>query len=245
MTDMEFLTRRHLLATISASPSLALMPATGSTRLTVVITGGHPGDPEYGCGGTIARLTELGHNVQLLYLNSGQKSCPATADDPGSTVRKAEAQQACSLLKAKPVFAGQCDGHAIVDAAHYSDFGNLLDQLNPDAVFTHWPLDGHRDHRATFMLAYDTWLRRKKSFALFLYEVSDGEDTLMFSPTRYVDISSTESRKREACYAHASQSPDKFYALQSQVARFRGVESGFAQAEAFFEHVGGPKFPLP
>ena len=24
-------------------------------KLKVVVTGGHPGDPEYGCGGTIAR----------------------------------------------------------------------------------------------------------------------------------------------------------------------------------------------
>jgi hypothetical protein len=31
------------------------------------------------------------------------------------------------------------------------------------------------------------------------------EDTMMFSPADYVDISSVESRRRAACYAHASQ----------------------------------------
>ena len=46
-------------------------------------------------------------------------------------------------------------------------------------------------------------------------------------------LSSVESRRRAACYAHASQAPDKFYALQSQVSRFRGIESGYSQAEAF------------
>ena len=245
MTDMGFLTRRHLLGTITASATLAFPSAKGGIPLRVVVTGGHPGDPEYGCGGTVARFTEQGHEVTLLYLNSGQKSCPPAVDDPGSRVREAEAKTACTILKAKPVFAGQCDGHAIVDERHYDDFRSLIDQLRPDALFTQWPLDGHRDHRATFMLSYDAWLRSKKSFALFLYEVSDGEDTLMFSPTRYVDISRTESRKREACYAHASQTPDRYYALQSQVARFRGVESGFRQAEAFVEHVGGPSFSLP
>ena len=35
---------------------------------TIVVTGGHPGDPEYGCGGTIARLSDLGHELILLYL---------------------------------------------------------------------------------------------------------------------------------------------------------------------------------
>jgi hypothetical protein len=52
-----------------------------------------------------------------------------------------------------------------------------------------------------------------------------------------VDITGAEPRKRAACYAHASQSPDRFYALQEQVARFRGVESGVSQAEAFVRHV--------
>ncbi len=37
-------------------------------KLKVIVTGGHPGDPEYGCGGTVARLTALGHEVVLLYL---------------------------------------------------------------------------------------------------------------------------------------------------------------------------------
>lgn len=46
----------------------------------------------------------------------------------------------------------------------------------------------------------------------------------MFSPTHYVDISGVEPGKRAACFAHASQTPDRYYALQSQVAKFRGVE---------------------
>ena len=95
------------------------------------------------------------------------------------------------------------------------------------------------------MLAYDCWLRMGKTFAFYYYEVSDGEDTLMFSPTHYVDITATESRKRAACYAHASQSPDKFYALQSQVTRFRGVESGHAQAEGYIRHTHSPEILLP
>ena len=107
----------------------------------------------------------------------------------------------------------------------------------PDVLFTQWPIDGHPDHRATSLLCYEAWLRAGKGFAFYYYEVSDGEDTLMFSPTEYVDITSAEPAKRAACYAHASQSPDRFYALQEQVARFRGVESGVGQAEGFVRHV--------
>jgi N-acetylglucosamine malate deacetylase 1 len=238
------LSRRELLvAAAAAAPARA--QSLADRPLRIVIAGGHPGDPEYGCGGTAARYADLGHDVTLLYLNRGEKGCPAQENDPGGTMRTAEAQRACEILKAHPKFGGQCDGHAVVDDAHYQDFHALLERLQPDALFTQWPLDGHRDHRATFMLTYDYWLRTRKRFALFLYEVSDGEDTFQFSPTRYVDISLVEPRKRAACYAHASQTPDRFYALQSQVAQFRGIESGYRQAEAFIEHVGGPRMLLP
>ena len=80
---------------------------------------------------------------------------------------------------------------------------------------------------------------------MYYYEVSDGEDTLMFPPTDFVDITGTEARKRQACYAHASQSPDRFYALQSQVTKFRGTEAGFAQAEAYVRHAQSRQGLLP
>ena len=67
----------------------------------------------------------------------------------------------------------------------------------------------------------------------------------MFHPTEYVDVSGVADRKRAACYAHASQSPDRYYALQDQVARFRGIESGVTRAEAFARHPQSPAGLLP
>jgi LmbE family N-acetylglucosaminyl deacetylase len=231
-------TRRDFLLGLAAAPLLAQTP-----KLKVVVTGGHPGDPEYGCGGTVARYTDLGHEVVLLYLNHGEKSCPASAGDPGSTVRTAEAQQACKILRARALFAGQCDGHAVLDNAHYDDFRKVLEAEQPDVVFTHWPVDQHRDHVAISSLVHDTFLRGGKKFALYYYEV--GEDTFMFSPTEYVDISSVEPRRRAACYAHASQTPDRFYPEQMRISRFRGDESGYLLAEAFLPHIRSRRNLLP
>lgn len=211
-------------------------------KLKIIVTGGHPGDPEYGCGGTIARYADAGHDVVLLYLNRGEKSCPDTSPE---TPRTVEAGKACEILRARPLFAGQCDAHAIVDQPHYDEFRGLIAAERPDVLFTHWPVDGHADHRAISNLAYNAWLRLGKKFAFYYYEVSSGEDTLMFSPTDYVDITEAEPRKRAACYAHASQSPDRYYALQSQVMKFRGVESGHALAEGFVRHVQSPGKLLP
>jgi N-acetylglucosamine malate deacetylase 1 len=220
-------------------------PGPPGRKLKVVVAGGHPGDPEYGCGGTVARYTDLGHEVVLLYLNRGEGGSPKLAPGQLGAIRTAEASKACEILKATPAFAAQRDGKPIVDAAHSEEFTKTLQSQRPDVVFTQWPIDNHPDHRATSMLVYDAWQKMGKTFALYYYEVSNGEDTLMFSPDRYVDISAVEPRKRAACYAHASQTPDRFYALQTEVARFRGLETGHAQAEAFVRHVQSRADLLP
>lgn len=226
------MTRRRWITLAAAAPLLA----APDRKLRVVVAGGHPGDPEYGCGGTVARYTSAGHSVTLLYLNRGETGCPEPDPRSGASLREQEAEKACAILQARAAFAGQCDGHAIVDASHYDEFRALLAVQRPDVVFTHWPIDNHRDHRAMSVLVFDAWIAMKRSFALYYYEVSDGEDTSMFHPAEYVDITAVEPRKKAACYAHASQSPDRYYALQDQVARFRGVESGFPRAEAFARH---------
>jgi N-acetylglucosamine malate deacetylase 1 len=248
---MKRLSRRDLLirtnvvagaVVVGESPALATLPqadrpSDAGGKLKLIVTGGHPGDPEYGCGGTIARYTDLGHEAVLLYLNKGEWP----PRDAGLS-RVAEAKKACEILKARPLYADQFNSQAVVDAAHYETFRKILEAERPDVVFTHWPIDNHADHRAISMLVYDAWLKMKKSFALYYYEVSNGEDTVQFAPTHYVDITATEPRKRLACYAHASQTPDRYYSLQGQVTRMRGLESGHRQAEGYIRHVQSPDF---
>ncbi len=217
--------------TEAKSPSASAGP---TRKLKIIVTGGHPGDPEYGCGGTVARFTALGHEVVLLYLNDG--GWPPTP----ASARIAEAKKACEILKARPAYAGQINGHAILDNDHYETYQKIFDAEKPDAVFNQWPIDGHRDHRAISMMTFDAWKQSEKSFALYYYEVSDGEDTFQFAPTQFVDISETESLKRAACYAHASQTPERYYELQDSVARFRGIESGYKRAEAFIRQIQSP-----
>ncbi|MEO8373067.1 MAG: PIG-L family deacetylase [Candidatus Solibacter sp.] len=209
----------------------------------VVVTGGHPGDPECGCGGTIARCTDRGDEVVLLYLNRGEGYCGGAPLDRCGEIRTAEAQKACRLLKARPAFAAQYDGRSVIDDQHYSEFGSLLLAENPDIVFTHWPIDRHRDHRAISMLVLDAWWKAGKTFALYYYEVA--EDTTMFIPAEYVDISSVEGRRREACFAHVSQQPDKWYPKQVEITRRHGVESKVREAEGFLRHSESRKAQLP
>jgi LmbE family N-acetylglucosaminyl deacetylase len=233
-----FISRRKLLASATALPLLA-----ESKALKIIVAGGHPGDPECGCAGTIARYADLGHEVVLLYLNRGEGYCGGADLGRCAAIRTAEAGKACQILKARAAFAGQYDGRAIVDASHYDAFARVLAAESPDVLFTQWPIDRHRDHRAVSTLSLDAWLKAGQRFALYYYEVAG--DTMTFSPADYVDISSVESRRRAACYAHVSQQPDKWYPKQVEITRSRGVESGYPQAEAFLRHRESKRALLP
>jgi LmbE family N-acetylglucosaminyl deacetylase len=207
-----------------------------SVKLKILVTGAHPGDPEYGCGGTICHYTDLGHKVVVLYLTRGQAGSPDKSTAEASAIRTAEAKEACTILGARPVFLEQMDGTTVVNPAQSEAYLKVIQIERPDIVFTHWPIDNHPDHRVDSMPAYSAWVQTGKRFSLYYYEVSTGEDTFNFAPAQYMDTSAFEARKRSACFTHASQSPDKFYKIQERVAIFRGVESGCAQAEAFIRH---------
>jgi len=223
----------------------AALPLRGAPAgpFKIVVTGGHPGDPECGCAGTIARYADGGNDVVLLYLNRGEGYCGGAPLERCAEIRTKEALNACRILKVRAAFVPQIDGRAIVGAAHYDEFARILSAERPDVVFTHWPIDRHRDHRAMSLFVLDAWWNAGRSFALYYYEVA--EDTTMFTPAEHVDISSVEERRRAACYAHASQQPDKWYPKQVEITRSRGAAAGVVQAEAFVRHPESKPFPLP
>ena len=240
-------TRRQVLGSGMALGAIAeLLTSTQasengtSRKLTIVIAGGHPGDPEAACGGTMARLADLGHDVAALYLTRGERGVQGKTAVEAGTIRTHEAQKACAILKVRPLFLDQADADTVVSGKRYEEFRRRLEVEKPQVVFTHWPIDAHRDHRATSLLTYDAWLRGGKPFALYHYEVSTGEETQHFHPTDYVDITMTEARKRTACFAHASQNPASFYAYHEKMHGFRGFEAGWKRAEAFVHHEQSP-----
>ena len=233
------ISRRYFIASSAAFPGLA-QPTP--TPLKIVVAGGHPGDPECGCAGSIARFIGAGHQVVLLYLNRGDGYCGAAPRNHCASIRTAEAQEACRILKARAAFGGQIDGQSVIDAQRYTAFDQVLSAEKPDVVFTQWPIDRHRDHRAVSMLTLDAWWKAGRAYAVYFYEVA--EDTTMFVPREYVDISAVERQRHAACYAHVSQQPGKWYPKQVEITRKRGSECGCGQAEAFCRHPDSKRAPL-
>jgi N-acetylglucosamine malate deacetylase 1 len=240
-------TRRQILVTsgraAGAILGLPLMGAAQKTptpaehRLKVVVVGAHPDDPESSCGGVMALYSSLGHDVIAIYLTRGEAGIQGKSEAGAAVIRTAEAERACAILGVRPVFAGQIDGKTEISRGRYEDFRRLLDSVQPDIVFAPWPIDSHRDHRAASLLTYDAWEQGGKRFQLYYSEVDLGDQTQDFHPTHYVDIAAFVEKKRQACFAHASQDPPSFYnAFHEPMQKFRGMECGCAAAEAFIRH---------
>ena len=218
-------------------------PVSDPRPMNVVCIGAHPDDAETGCGGTLAKLVEQGHNVEILYLTRGEAGIKDGDKHTNAARRSAESMRACDLLRATPLFANQIDGETEVSSAVSQRFVELLAASRPDVVFTHWPLDTHRDHRNAALLAYQAWQLASEKFALVYYEVMTGVQTHHFEPNCSVDISSTWRQKRSAIYAHESQRPDRFYPYHEEMEKRRGSEANCERAEAFV--VLREKLPKP
>jgi|ERR1700722_7510869 LmbE family N-acetylglucosaminyl deacetylase len=205
-----------------------------ANRLNIVCVGAHPGDPEFGCGGTMNKYAGAGHEVTFLYLTRGEAYDSTISYSQAAALRTKEAEVSCKILNAKPSFAGQIDGNTILSKEKNEEMTKLILSLNPDIVFTHWPLDSHPDHQVSGLLTLTAWIRADKKFELYFYEVNTGSETMSFTPTDYVDISNEREKKKAAMFAHKTQSPVELYdSLFKTMEEFRGFEAGVKAAEGF------------
>ena len=239
-------TRRQFVKNVAAGISMLTLPTLLSAKATtslgkkkIVCVGGHPDDPESGCGGTLAKLIGLGHEVTIIYLTTGEAGIDGLSHDEAAKTRKQEAINACKVLNAKPVFAGQIDGDTVVSNDTLKHLQNLIGDEKPDLVFTHWPIDSHKDHQCASLLTIQTWVRSENKFPLYFFEVCTGEQTMGFHPTDFVDISDTQELKKKSVYCHVSQDPPGIYACgHASMEDFRGRELGVRAAEGFVRMTG-------
>ena len=89
--------RRRFMKQTVAGISLLSLPAllsantNVSEKLNIVCVGGHPDDPESGCGGTLARFTSTGHAVTVIYLTRGEAGIPGKSHGDAADIRTREA----------------------------------------------------------------------------------------------------------------------------------------------------------
>jgi LmbE family N-acetylglucosaminyl deacetylase len=215
---------------VSALPAAQIKPGS----LQVVCVGAHPDDPESGCGGTLAVYAAQGHRVTIVYLTRGERGIVGKSEAEAAAIRTAEAEAACQVLGAKPLFAGQIDGATELTRPRVDAMTALLGAEAPDVVFAHWPIDTHLDHEVASVLTIRVYLASQRRFPLYLFEVNTGSQTVGFAPAQYVDIGQAREKKKTALFAHKSQRGENIYREHHEVMEsFRGREAPVTAAEAF------------
>jgi LmbE family N-acetylglucosaminyl deacetylase len=254
MTDHD-LTRRAFLgqsaAVVGPAAFSGLLPLSSTraepsaARLSIVCVGGHPDDPESGCGGTLARYAAAGHAVTIVYLTRGERGIEGKPLADAARIRTAESEAACRILGATPRYFGQIDGATELTHAHVDAMTKLVAAEKPDLILAHWPIDTHMDHQVASLLAIRAWMS-VKSADLFFYEVNAGSQTEGFKPDTYVDISAVVEQKKRALFAHVSQDGEGIWREHHEImAAWRGREIGVTAAEGFVHHPRGGSSRLP
>ncbi|WP_435418762.1 PIG-L deacetylase family protein [Parerythrobacter aurantius] len=180
---------------------------------TVLVIAPHPDDEVLGCGGTIARLADNGHEVHVVVVTKGYE--PAFPSSLVQEVRNEllEAHRVLGVTRCHfldlPAAALDTLPGSQINAA----IGGLVRELAPDTVFIPFVGDVHRDHQLVFTAALVASRPRALNAPrrVLAYETLSETNwaapgiTEVFVPNVYVDIGTTIDRKIEAFAAFKSQ----------------------------------------
>lgn len=123
--------------------------------MRIVSIHAHPDDAEILAGGTLARLSALGHHITIVTLGAGDCGSAVHAPDEIAAIRKAEAAAAAALIHADYRWGGFRDLAIFSDDPSRRAVTGLLRDLRPDVVLTAAPSDYLCDHEATSQLVRD------------------------------------------------------------------------------------------
>ncbi|MEW6568764.1 MAG: PIG-L deacetylase family protein [Chloroflexota bacterium] len=135
-----------------------------SQRVLIVLA--HPDDPEFYCGGTVARWAAEGRQVFYCLLTRGEKGADDSDADAASLAerRVAEQQAAAGVLGVREViFLDHPDGYLVPDVALRKDVVRVIRRVRPEIVVTCDPTNffpsstyiNHPDHRAAGQATLD------------------------------------------------------------------------------------------
>ncbi|HKB18537.1 MAG TPA: PIG-L deacetylase family protein [Candidatus Dormibacteraeota bacterium] len=224
----------------------------------VLVVSAHPDDPDFGAGGSIARLVDSGAEVVYVIVTDGSQGGedPTQKDSELVAIRAKEQRAAAKVLGVKKVeFLGYKDGHLAPDLKLRRDIVRMIRKHKPELVITHIPgrvLDApmggsHPDHlavgEATMAAVYPD-SRNPRAFRSLLkqgfepHEVKEVWIPFWTTGDYLVDITPTLDRKIEALKKHKSQiaKPGRtwdFEKFMRKRHRDVGKRGGYRYAESF------------
>ena len=232
----------------------------------------HPDDAEFLAAGTLALLSEAGHDITLVSMTPGDCGSKQYAPEEIANIRRREAADAASMIGATYVCAEFRDMAIFNDDNARRRVTELIRELRPEIVLTASPVDYHCDHEATSALVRDACFAASapnyrtlqnnaapaiaKIPHLYFVDSVGGADRFgtILEPDFVVDVKSTFPTKRRMLAAHASQREwlkyqhgiDDYLEAMERWTRERGKMVGADFGEGFRRYAGHayPQTPL-
>ena len=214
----------------------------------ILVIAAHADDEVLGCGGTIARHSDMGDEVHIVILADGVSSRKSEHYEKDLDVRLQATYAACEILGTQlPVFLGfpdnRMDTVALLEIVQSLE--SIIEKVKPSIVYTHHAGDLNIDHRLTHQ-ATMTACRPQTGFtleAIYCFEVVSSSEwgpisnNKPFCPNHFVDITSTFERKFLALDEYQVELREYPHARSRKgieaLAISRGTSMGMKFAEAF------------
>ncbi len=197
----------------------------------ILVLAPHTDDGEFGCGGTITKFIEEGHDVYYAAFSACQQSVlPQFPSD----ILITEVKEATGILGIKPENLILFDYDVRTFGYHrqeiLDDLIKLRADINPDLVFIPTITDIHQDHHTIA----EEGLRAFKFSSILSYELP--WNNFSFTTSSFIHLSEENIKtKVNALSAYQSQAhrPYSDEDFIRSLARTRGVQIGTRYAEAF------------
>jgi len=184
--------------------------------MSTLAIGAHPDDVEFGCFGTLARLSKESR-IHIITLSAGELG--------GTKERRLqECKSSAKLLNAKLTFLDYPDGNIPVNSKIIDELRTHIKRIEPHTVFTLFPQDTHQDHRNASRITVSSCRYVKE---VLFYEVPSTENA--FNPNVFYDITDYFHLKEKGLRFHTTQKDKPYVNLAAihGLAKFRAYQCGY------------------
>jgi len=213
---------------------------------TILAIGAHCGDVEATCGAILIKQKKNGDRVVILHLTLGEGGNPKLPPAVYGEQKRREALAAGKVIGAEVVFGPYKDGEIPNDEAARRYVANVIRQVQPTHIITHWQESIHTDHSVTHAVVKDAVLLASLEGVVTeypryrgvkgIYYAENWEDHENFQPYIYVNVSEelVEWKRCVTQYEFIRGGISSFPYLEyyEALARVRGAEAGKRYAVA-------------
>jgi LmbE family N-acetylglucosaminyl deacetylase len=187
-----------VIATAVSGQATPTAPAAPPAR-TILAIGAHAGDMELTAGAVLLGAHQRGDRVVVLHLTLGEGGNPKLSPVEYGAQKKREAEAVAADLGAEVIFGPYKDGEIPNDDSARRYVADVMRQVKPTMIITHWKESLHKDHAITSAIVQEAVLLAALPGVQLAHPAHRGirsvwyadnwEDATNFTPYVYVKVS--------------------------------------------------------